>query len=191
MKRFAQIVSIIFGFPWLTVILWLLIYKTGLIQQQIAFFSIVLPILNIIIPFLYFYWALRNGTISDMDITKRQQRYGVMTVMLVLQLISLKLIYSQGNAHLLELSLIIDAVFIFTYLITLVWKISLHMTINVIGILLFNVLFDWQYVYLLALIPLVMWSRFYLKKHTLSQLIAGTCVSGLIMLAGFQYFNLI
>lgn len=191
MKKCAQIVSIIFGFPWLSIILWLLIYKTGLIQQQVAFFSIVLPTLNIIVPFLYFIWALRKGIISDIDITKRQQRYGVMTLMLVLQLISLKLIYSLGNARLLELSLIIDAVFICTYLITLVWKISLHMTINVIGILLFNVLFDWQHLYLLALIPLVMWSRLFLKKHTLSQLLAGTLVSGLIMLAGFQYFNFI
>jgi hypothetical protein len=191
MKRFAQIVSIFFGFPWLSVVLWLLVFRTGLIQQQIAFFSIVLPILNIIIPFLYFFWALRKGIIADIDITKRQQRYGVMTLMLVLQLISLWLIYTRGNATLLDLSLIIDAVFISTYLITLLWKISLHMTINVIGILLVNVLFDWKYMYLLAIIPLVMWSRFYLKKHTLSQLIAGTLVSGSIMLIGFEYFNFV
>lgn len=191
MKRFAQIVSIFFGFPWLSVVLWLLVFRTGLIQQQIAFFSIVLPILNIIIPFLYFFWALRKGIIADIDITKRQQRYGVMTLMLVLQLVSLWLIYTRGNATLLDLSLIIDAVFISTYLITLLWKISLHMTINVIGILLINVLFDWKYLYLLAIIPLVMWSRFYLKKHTPSQLIAGTLVSGSIMLIGFKYFNFV
>ncbi len=191
MKRFAQIVSIFFGFPWLSVVLWLLVFRTGLIQQQIAFFSIVLPILNIIIPFLYFFWALRKGIIADIDITKRQQRYGVMTLMFVLQLISLWLIYTRGNATLLDLSLIIDAVFISTYLITLLWKISLHMTINVIAILLLNVLFDWKYLYLLAIIPLVMWSRFYLKKHTLSQLIAGTLVSGSIMLIGFEYFNFV
>lgn len=191
MKRFAQAVSIFFGFPWLSVVLWLLVFETGLIQQQIAFFSIVLPILNIIIPFLYFFWALRKGIIADIDITKRQQRYGVMTLMLVLQLISLWLIYTRGNATLLELSLIIDAVFISTYLITLLWKISLHMTINVIGILLTNVLFDWDYLYLMAIIPFVMWSRFYLKKHTVSQLIAGTLVSGSIMIAGFKYFNFV
>lgn len=189
MKKFAHSVSIFLGFPWLSVVLWLLVFETGLIQQQIAFFSIVLPLLNIIIPFGYFLWALKKGTISDMDITKRQQRYGVMTLMLILQFISLWLIYVYGNAKLLELSLIIDAVFICTYLVTLVWKISLHMTINMIGILMLNVLFDWKYLYLLTLVPLVMWSRYYLKKHTCGQLIAGTLLSGVVMLAGFRYFG--
>lgn len=171
--------------------MWLFIFKTNLLQHQIMLFSFLLPLLHIIIPFAYFFWALKEGFISDIDITKRTQRFGIMSLMLIMQLTSLTLIYMYGNTGLLHLALITMVVFVTTFLITLVWKISLHTTINMIGILLVNVLFGWKYTALFLLLPLVMWSRLYLKKHTALQLLAGAALSGGIMIAGFSYFNLI
>ena len=165
--------------------------RDSLLQQQITLFSIVLPLLHIVVPFAYFYWAYRVKLISDIDITQRTQRFGLMSLMLILQLISLALIYFYGNPGLLYLSFIMTCVFAVIFSITLFWKISLHMTINTIGILLVNVIYNWEHLWLLLCLPLVMWSRLYLKKHTFAQLVAGTGITALIMMAGFSYFNFI
>ncbi len=171
--------------------MWLLVFKTNLLQQQITLFSIILPVLHIIAPFTYFYWAYRVKLISDIDITQRTQRFGLMSLMLILQLISLGFIYFYGNPGLLYLSFIMTCVFAVVFSITLFWKISLHMTINTMGILLINALYGWGYFWLFLCLPLVMWSRLYLKKHTPAQLIAGAGITALIMCAGLLYFNFI
>lgn len=169
--------------------MWLFISKTNLMPPQIILFSVLLPLLYIVIPFGYFLWSLKKGIISDIDITKRTQRFGIMALMLVLQLISVTFTYLYGSTNLFHLTLMILAILIVAAFITLSWKISLHTTINMIGILLVNVLLGWEYLYLFLLLPLVFWSRLYLKKHTPLQLLAGAGVSGAIMMAGFFYFN--
>ncbi len=191
MKNFASFVSFILGIPWVVIIVWVLLFETGLSTQQTQLFGFLFPLLHIVIPLVYVIWAVKRGHISDLDITKREERYGILTVVFMKNVISLVVIALFGNTLLLQLALTVFTVFTVAYVVTFFWKISLHMTFNTVGITLVNAVNDWQFLYLYALIPVIFWSRLNLKKHTVSQLIAGFVVSEVIMLGGFWLFGII
>ena len=80
-------------------------------------------------------------------------------------------------------------VFLTVFVITFFWKISLHMTVNTSGAILLNTLFHGAYLPVLVVIPLIFWSRLYLKKHTPLQLLAGCGISAGVMLAALYMFS--
>ncbi|OGK30158.1 hypothetical protein A3B02_01710 [Candidatus Roizmanbacteria bacterium RIFCSPLOWO2_01_FULL_42_14] len=183
MRHLAQAISLILGVPWFFLIDWLLIFKTGLNQSQIQYFSFVMPILHIACPMIYMVWAIKERIISDFDITKRRERFSIMLVMVTVWGLSTVLASLYGNATLLNLSRAITMVFLTVFVITFFWKISLHMTVNTSGAILLNTLFHGAYLPVLVVIPLIFWSRLYLKKHTPLQLLAGCGISAGVMLA--------
>lgn len=191
MKKLAQLVSFIFGIPWVVLIVWILIFETGLSSSQIKLFAFIFPFLHIVVPLVYMIHAVKKGEISDFDITKREERYGILTVIFIKNIVSLVTIALFGNAFLFHIGLSVVAAFTAAYIITFYWKISLHMTFNTVGITLLNVVTDWQYMYLYAILPVVFWSRYALKKHTPAQLIAGFTISEGIMLAVLIYFGVV
>jgi membrane-associated phospholipid phosphatase len=69
---------------------------------------------------------------------------------------------------------------LFIFLVNLRWKISIH-TMGIAGpttVLVF--VFGWWGALLGLLLPPVIWSRVYLKKHTLAQALAGAVVGFLL-----------
>lgn len=191
MKKLAQLVSFLFGIPWVVAIVWILLFETGLTGSQIKLFAFIFPFLHIVVPLVYMIHAVKKGEISDFDISKREERYGILTVIFVKNIMSLIAIALFGNAYLLHIGLAVVAAFTAVYVITFYWKISLHMTFNTVGITLLNVVTDWNHVYLFAILPIVFWSRYALKKHTPAQLIAGFAVSEGIMIIVLAYFGIV
>jgi membrane-associated phospholipid phosphatase len=76
----------------------------------------------------------------------------------------------------IEKLLIVAIAYTTIYLITFYWKISLHTSINMIGITFINMATGWHYIWLYALIPVVAWSRLKLEKHTPAQLFWGAVI---------------
>ncbi len=189
MKKIAQTLSIVFGpFLW-PITLSTIILKAGLpIQQSFVLLPAVL-FLQIIIPYAYIFWLYTGSQISDLDITKREERYKVMIVTLISFLLSLGSIYFLGNLLILKLLLLAFLILAVNTLITFFWKISLHMTLNIVFVLTMNYLYDWRLPILYVCLPLIFWSRLYLKKHTVLQLIGGLIINGGIVLA-FIFFVL-
>jgi membrane-associated phospholipid phosphatase len=139
----------------------------------------------------YLAWGMKTGKISDFDITKREQRYGILTATLISFLISLIITYYIGNEIVFQTLAIIITFLTIVYFITFYWKISLHMGVNVLSVILVNFFYGWKLPWLYLAIPLIFWSRYTLKKHTPLQLILGAIVSGTVALGGLKIFGYI
>lgn len=191
MKRnIAKIVSFALGMPWLAVIMYVMLHGTGLSDEQYRFFVQIFLIFSFIVPATFFAWEYRKGEISDADVTKRSQRYKLLTLVCASNFVTLACAYVYGTPLLYHLMLGVTLVLLAVYVITFFWKISLHMTFNVVGISMINVLNDWQFMYLYALIPVIFWSRRLLRKHTPWQLVAGFAVSQAILLGVAVWYGL-
>jgi glucan phosphoethanolaminetransferase (alkaline phosphatase superfamily) len=98
----AEAISIIFGVPWVFIIGWALLFSSGLVKSQIIFMSIAFFILYILIPGFYMLYSLKRGYIEDFDMTKRQERYGILSVYLVAHLMNLALAFLLRRRNLLR-----------------------------------------------------------------------------------------
>lgn len=172
----AEAVSIIFGVPWIFIIGWVLLFSSGLVKSQIIFMFIAFFILYFLVPTIYMLYSLKKGYIEDFDMTKRQERYGILSVLLVAHLMNLVLAFLYMTPEFIEKLLIVAIVYTTIYLITFYWKISLHMSLNMVGITFINMATGWHYIWLYVLIPLVAWSRLKLEKHTPAQLFWGSVI---------------
>ncbi len=139
-------------------------------------------ILQVIIPFGYIYFSYRKGRIKDLDITNRRSRIAPLFVFITCFLCSLAAAYMWGNSLFFHLTALMFVLIIVNTAITLFWKISLHMALNVSAALLLNVLFGWRFSVLWLAVPLVFWSRLYLKKHSVGQLAVSFLLNGGIVL---------
>lgn len=189
-RKIAQLISLVLGMPWLGVIMYVLLHQTGLDAQQYRFFVKIFFLFSFFIPTLFFIWEYRHGEISDADITKRSQRYKLLTLVCVSNVVTLVCAYLYGTPLLYHLVLGITLVLLAVYIITFFWKISLHMTFNVVGITMINITHEWRAMWLYVLIPLIFWSRRLLRKHTPWQLVAGFSVSQAILLGVAVWYGL-
>ena len=189
--QLAKSISLIFGFPWFVMFAYLLIHFTQLSPDQYHFYRLFLPFIHIIVPVAYFVWALKTKRISDIDISKREERIEPLTVIAFKNLISIGVIYKVGGTTLLLTGISIIFAFTVVFLITSFWKISLHMTVNTMGVILFTVLVDPRFIALSVLLPVVAWSRYFQHKHTKAQLLMGVLVPGAVLLSSLMYFKLL
>lgn len=190
--KLAKLLSVVLGPQvWLPVFLLIFIFKTGLTREQITVLLPTLLVFQVFIPLGYLYFAFKSGKVADLDLTKREERHVPLIVSLISWLISLVLVCFFGNQLLLHLYLIIFVLIIITTVITKFWKISLHMSINTLGSILVNFLFNWKFPFLYFSIPLVFWARLRLKKHTVNQLLAGFIINAVFILTALRFFNYI
>lgn len=176
-EKFAQIISIILGPLWIPLILSLLVFRTGLTFQQQIILIPILFLFQLCLPFIYMEMLIHNKKISDWDIRKREQRFLVLPLFTIITVIIMLLVYFYGTPLLFEMYVSLASLIFIGTLITLFWKISMHMMLNTAAIILTNALFGWQLLFLFLLIPLIAWSRYYLKHHSLMQIIMGTLLS--------------
>ncbi len=192
LKLFAQIVSRIFDFPlWVTILLSVALFNTGLSASQIKIMGPLLVVVDVIAPIVIFLILLRDGDISDIDITRRRERYKLFGFGSVASFISCFFVYFLGNHQFFALFATGFVITATLFLITLKWKISGHMIINCTGIYILSYLFEWQFLWLFALIPFVAFARFYLKKHSLWQITAGGVLGLLEPYVFLKLFNVI
>ncbi len=178
MNRIAQVISIVLGpFVW-PITLVIVVFKSGLSIHQIRILLPAILFLQVGIPYLYIYRSFRQKKISDLDITKREERYKAMIITCLSFVSSVFVVYFFGNSIILKVSIMSLIILLLNTCITFFWKISLHMTLNVISALVINYLYHWQVPILYITIPLVFWSRLYLRKHTIPQLIGGLLING-------------
>ncbi len=174
--KFSKTISRLFFLPWLLIVLLTTLKNSGLSMSQVQILVPVLLFFNIGIPFSAYNFLYKKKLISDVDITKREERYLLFGLTTAAFLISLILVYFLGNFEFFVLSLIMFIAALTLFIVTLKWKISGHMILNAAAITIMVYLFGPKMLWLLPIIPLVGFARVYLKKHTLKQVIAGTIV---------------
>jgi membrane-associated phospholipid phosphatase len=139
--------------------------------------------LAIATPILYLLWLLRRGTVSDIDVQIRGERWRPLVAAQLGMAIALALFIAQGAPPLMiALAGGLLAYTALAFAITLWWKISMHaaaaaaitaLVVSQVGAPAYP---------LLAGVPLMAWARIRLKRHTLAQTVAGAALGSVALL---------
>ena len=172
--RLAWIISRILDlYTWSIIINVLFLINTGLNRLQITYFSLAFLLLEVILPFLLYYFFRKRKLITDVDLSLRRQRplYFFCLFLLVALGTLMGMVFGTREFFLMQLTslFLVGA----TTAITLFWKISGHAMVTAAGVLFINYFFAWRFWWLFFILIPVCWSRWYLHKHTPLQLLAG------------------
>lgn len=133
------------------------------------------------IPLAYLLVGRKRGWVSDLEMTRREERPRFILISLGSDLLSLAVLFF-GNGpqflRLLVLTYFFLAVIVFS--ISSFWKISMHM----VGVSGFSTalvfVFGPPALFAFISLPLVAWARLRRRKHDLAQLAAGALVGALV-----------
>jgi hypothetical protein len=189
-KNLARFISFVFG----PIFLWPLGLLLIIFNSQLSFWSRnqILTwtfIFLIFLPLILFIVALKTKIISDFDITKKKERRVPMLIFVFLLIINLMFVRFFGIQIVFFFFLILFFLIIVNSLITVFWKISSHMAINTITIVLINHFFGGHFVYLFLILPIIFWARFFLKRHTTAQLLGGFLVNFVLLTFFLRFFS--
>jgi len=180
-KEFAEFISNAAYAPLVSIPVFILINYFLLILPDFVVITSVCILFAGLMPILLVLWWLKkkngNGTKIDMDIPERTERNFPLLMVILSYAIGVIVLYLL-NAPLIT-TILMFCYFsntLIVFFINLRWKISIHamgvagpatMLIYVFGPI--GAIFS-------LIIPVVMWSRIYLKEHTLSQVIMGAAL---------------
>ncbi len=141
----------------------------GTYRFALLYFALAIPL-----PVAYVVWLLMSGRVNDFHLPNRRDRTGPFLVSIGCALAAaIALAYFQAPAIFMAPVITALAQTLVLFLVTLVWQISIH-TATTTGLVTFAILALGSAAVVLApLVPLVMWARIYLGRHTLTQTIAG------------------
>ncbi len=146
--------------------------------SQITRLSI-FPILHALLPSFILLLLIKIGKISDYEITKKNERTGFFTALLICFAIATVLSTIQTEYFVLNLATTVTLALII--LINTKWKISVHTAFDTLIFGSLAVFVDWRFIFLLLLLPLIAWSRVVLKKHSVKQTIGGILLASSIL----------
>ncbi len=135
------------------------------------------------LPLIYILIGMRRGWVSDLELSRREERPRFILVSISSDVLALLILYFGGAPHLIWLlALVYACLGVTMFTISNFWKISLHM-VSVGGFATLLVYVFGPSVWWLFLgLPLVAWARLYRRKHTPAQLIAGA-LGGILITA--------
>ena len=153
------------------------LYKASSILSALAYAGLALFFMSIG-PFAYILIGVRLGKLSDVDVSKRTERVGPF----IFGLISIclgwfALVLTHGPAPLISTVIVTAISGLIMMIITLWWKISLHASTVGAAATILTIFYGAVMLPAFALLVLVGWSRIVLRRHTLSQVIAGSLLS--------------
>ncbi len=140
-------------------------------------------------PMSLIFGLKKIGKISDYNITFREQRFLPLLVLVGVNLLGYELMKQLGAPRFLSGILFFNAVnTVFILLVTLQWKISIHLFSLTSSIALVFLHFGVPALWLLVLVPVLMWSRIYLKAHNFMQTLVGGIIGFLLMYGEFKWW---
>jgi membrane-associated phospholipid phosphatase len=157
----------------------------------VAFSNLLVAFLLIVLlPVVFFLIMMKTKRISDQDAKKRQERTIPYLFGLCLMCIGF------GTSYYLHLPPLLKAAwlsFIFSLLFVLLinsaWKISAHLMSFTIAVTNLGLAVDRTWLFFLFLVPLLSWSRIYLKSHTVLQVAAGSLLGIALSVSAFIIFQ--
>ncbi len=132
-------------------------------------------------PLLYIIIGVRLGKLSDIDVSRRSQRFGPFLFGIISVAIGwIVLSLTNGPRNLQTVMIMTVFSGIIMMIITLWWKISMHAS-SLGGVAtMLTVLYGAVMLPLFVLLVLVSWSRVVLRRHTIPQVIAGS-LAGIVL----------
>jgi membrane-associated phospholipid phosphatase len=188
-EKLANIISTFGNAPLIAIVIFLVLNYYFLKGAEFFIVFSVSMVFAVIIPSIITYLWVKNKNI-EIDIPNKEDRLYPLLWILLSYLLGVIILY------IISAPLIIT-VLMFCYfsntlivmLISLFWKISIH-SVGIAGPVVFLIyVFGYPGLIFLLLIPIIMWSRLHLKRHTTSQVIAGAGL-GLVLTTAQIYLFL-
>ena len=177
-KQFAVFISYIAYAPIISIPAFAIINYYFLNFYDFIVITILCAIFTCILPVLFVLRWIEgkriHGQEMDMDIPERKDRNYPLIIVIVSYFIGTAILYTLNApvmTTILMFSYFLNTLIVF--FINLYWKISIH-AMGVAGptvVLIYT--FGPVGVIFAAVLPIVMWSRVYLKRHTVGQVITG------------------
>lgn len=186
MKLYLIISRLFEPFLILIVVLIMGIHRSSLAADQQLKVGILLFITSAVLPIGLLLLAVKNKIVKDWDLRDRKERPKMIVFLLILELISLGIVFGVGDSFLFQEFLFLYVYVIGFGIISSFWKISGHTGFNSLGIGLLFIWYGWKLLPLAFIIPLVAWARVAGKYHTLAQVIGGIVYS--IIVLSIYYF---
>ncbi|TCD47303.1 hypothetical protein [Chlorobium sp. N1] len=125
-------------------------------------------------PMALIYGLKKTGRVSDYNISFREQRFLPLLVLVVVNAIGYEFLQQMQAPRLLSGILLFNAVnTVLILLVTLQWKISIHLFTYTSSAALVFLQFGSDALWVLPFVPLLMWSRIVLKAHNFMQTLVG------------------
>ncbi|ABL65005.1 phosphatase PAP2 family protein [Chlorobium phaeobacteroides] len=149
----------------------------------------VLFMASTVVPMLLIFGLKKIGKVSDYNISFREQRFLPLLVLTGVNLLGYELLKQVDAPRLLTGILLFNAVnSVFILLVTLQWKISIHLFTLASSIAMLTLQFGLLSLWLLLLIPVLMWSRIYLRAHNFMQTLIGSIIGFVVMFAELKWW---
>jgi membrane-associated phospholipid phosphatase len=153
-------------------------------------YLMVLFVSSTVAPILLISGLKKTGKISDYNISFREQRFLPLLVLIAFNALGYEFMKQLYPPRLLTGILLFNAVnTVFILLITLQWKISIHLFTFSSSIGLLFMQFGVVALWFLLLLPILMWSRIVLKAHNFMQTLVGGIVGFVVMVAELQWWT--
>lgn len=179
-ETLAHFISVVSNPPLVAIPVFLVINYTLLYGGDWLWFSGLSILFVSIIPIITStLWIKRKKL--EVDMPKREDRIYPLLMVILSYIVGVMVLYTLG-APPLTTTLMIAYLnnTIVVLLFSLYWKISIH-AMGIAGPATAIIyLFGWTGLVFSLLVPLVLWSRLYLKRHTPAQLIVGTVLGYLL-----------
>lgn len=173
---FARFISFIFN-P--TVFFLMMPFLIVYHQTRSGFYALKWEIFSFLFLFLgivLFFVGRLKGTFSDEDVSKREERYRLYIMSYLLAFIYfIASIFFKGISFPLSIISfgIIFGILIFN-LVNYRIKASIHMAVASAFVITVGVLYGWVFsLFILWIIPLVLWARIISKKHSIKEAVLG------------------
>jgi hypothetical protein len=174
-KIIAEIISLILN-PLLILVpvpFFLVYEKTG--SLMLSFVWTVVSVSFLFVYFLAILAGIKIGVVSDLDISKREQRPLLFLIGMILALIyfaTLFLFHAPGILIIGTICIILGIIIL--GVVNMFTKVSWHLAV-LSALLTFLIIAEgWRALLGLLLLPVVAWARIKTKNHTLFQTILGT-----------------
>jgi membrane-associated phospholipid phosphatase len=143
-----------------------------------------------IAPMLFIFYLYATDRISDLDMSIRTERERVFIAFVVFYALGAADLWIIHAPAIMTASMAAYAVStLIVQWITRYWKISTHALGITAPLVALTVLFGQRPAPFFVLIPLVGWSRVYLRAHTVLQVVAGTLLAVASVLLFFRIFH--
>lgn len=173
-RRVAQVISFFAQAPFISVPVFILLCMQAdsvsdaiLFSAVSIFFATVVPIIAVVIV------SKRTGN-EDGDIVRKEDRMVPLAIGIASYLAGTVILYLMDSPRIVWVAMLCYCVnTAVIMLITTKWKISIH-AIGCVGpAMALAYVFGWVGGLLIILLPIVVWCRYILRKHTPAQLAAG------------------
>ncbi len=191
LRRFANVISWVLSPSVVAPLAYIAIVMLGFCDDvKSSSYLVILFVSSTLAPVLLISGLKKVGKISDYNIPFREQRFLPLLVLIAVNALGYEFMKQLSPPRLLTGILLFNAVnTILILLITLQWKISIHLfTFSSSAGLLF-MQFGVVALWLLLLVPLLMWSRIFLKAHNFMQTLVGALLGFAVIVAELTWWT--